>query len=167
MLACAPSNIAADLLARRLSSHLSEDEMFRLNSTSRPIDDCPKALWPYSNINGHKVFAYLPREKLQKFSVVVSTCSTSGLVSGIHLPRGHFSHIFLDEAGQAEEPLAMIPILGAAGPETRVILAGDTNQLQPVVKCRTAGRLGLKTSYLARLLAIDSVYNVGQNSDRT
>ncbi|EIM81952.1 P-loop containing nucleoside triphosphate hydrolase protein [Stereum hirsutum FP-91666 SS1] len=167
VLACAPSDTAADLLTRRLCSHLSEDKLFRLNSISRPIHDCPKSLWPYSNINGHNVFAYLPREELKKFSVIVSTCSSAGLVSGIHLPRGHFSHVFLDEANQAEEPLAMIPILGAVGSETRVILAGDTNQLGPVIRCHTAGRRGLRTSYLARLLAIGGVYDVEKNHGRT
>lgn len=167
VLACAPSNTAADLLAIRLSSHLSVDEMFRLNAVSRPPDDCLGALLPYSNINDHGVFAFLPREELKKFRVVVSTCSSAGVVSSLNLPRGHFSHVFIDEAGQAEEPLAMIPILGAVGPETRVVLAGDTNQLGPVIKCQTAGKHGLKTSYLARLQAIDEVYNLEENRGRT
>ena len=167
VLACAPSNTAADLLANLLSAYLTVDEMFRLNATSRPVEECPVALRLYSLINDFDVFAFPTRDELKKFRVVVSTCSSAGVVSSHNLTRGHFSHIFIDEAGQAEEPLAMVPILGAAGPDTRVILAGDTNQLGPVIKCHYARQKGLGLSYLARLQSIDGVYNLDENRGRT
>ncbi|GJN09010.1 hypothetical protein PR202_ga26976 [Eleusine coracana subsp. coracana] len=59
---------------------------------------------------------------------------------------------FLDEAGQASEPEAMIPLSGLRGRDTVVVLAGDPNQLGPVVHCRQAEKDGLAKSYLERLL---------------
>lgn len=167
MLACAPSNTAADLLALRISSHLKTDELYRLYALSRSVADCPEALLPYCSINQHGVFKFLKARQFKTYRVVVSTCSSAGVVASLDLPRNHFSHIFIDEAGQAQEAEAMIPILAAANAETRVVLAGDPNQLGPVVKSHVAGDRGLRRSYLVRLKAIREVYDLNVNSGVT
>ena len=61
--------------------------------------------------------------------VVVATLSTSQSVAEL-LPRGHFSHILLDEAAQALETEAVMPLV-LATEKTRVVLAGDHMQLEP------------------------------------
>ena len=54
------------------------------------------------------------------------------------VPPNHFSHVFMDECGQALEPEALIPIAGlldgghANGGQ--LVLAGDPKQLGPVLR---------------------------------
>ena len=50
------------------------------------------------------------------------------------LPKGHISHIFLDECGHSMEPEALVPLSGLATKETQVVLAGDPHQLGPVIR---------------------------------
>lgn len=68
------------------------------------------------------------------------------------MPRGHFSHIFVDEAGQATEPEVMIGIKTMADNNTNVILSGDSKQLGPIIRSAVARELGLEKSYLERLM---------------
>ena len=60
------------------------------------------------------------------------------------LPSGHFTHIFIDEAGQALEPEAMMPLgFGAGNPDVQIVLAGDPKQLGPILMCKRARWGGL------------------------
>jgi helicase MOV-10 len=70
---------------------------------------------------------------------------------GIGFLPGHFSHIFVDEAGQASEPEALISIKFLAGVKTNVVLSGDPKQLGPIIRSNIALRLGLGISFLERL----------------
>jgi helicase MOV-10 len=71
------------------------------------------------------------------------------------MARGHFSHIFIDEAGQATEPEVMTPIKTMAGTSTNIVLSGDHQQLGPIIRSKFACALGLETSYLERLMKTD------------
>ena len=69
--------------------------------------------------------------------LVVTTNSTAArLLNDVRLPRGHFTHIFLDEAAQCTEPEALMP-LQLAGPQTKIILAGDHMQVSSNVHLHT------------------------------
>ena len=46
---------------------------------------------------------------------------TAGILYSLGLPVGHFTHVFIDEAGQATEPEALIPLGLLAGTDGRVI----------------------------------------------
>jgi helicase MOV-10 len=151
ILACAPNNSAADTIALKLMD-LGRSEVFRLNSLSRRLEDMPKILREYANINNNLVFSMPDLEQLSKFRVVVSTCLSGSVPSGLGLKRGHFTHIFIDEAGQGKEPEIMVPIKNNADAKTNVVLAGDNQQLGPVINSHLAGSLGLRTSYLARIM---------------
>ncbi|KAH7924379.1 P-loop containing nucleoside triphosphate hydrolase protein, partial [Leucogyrophana mollusca] len=149
ILACAPSNAAADTLARLLN--LNPEVLFRLNATWRKPETTPTILRPFTLLNGNGFFAIPSLERLEGFRVIVSTCVSGGVPWGMGMKRGHFSHIIIDEAGQAMEPAAVIPILTMADARTNVILAGDHQQLGPICHSHIAKTLGLSTSYLARL----------------
>lgn len=69
------------------------------------------------------------------------------------MTRGHFSHIFIDEAGQATEPEVFVSIKMMTDPTTNVVLSGDPKQLGPVIRSGIARELGLEVSYLERLVA--------------
>jgi helicase MOV-10 len=158
ILACTPSNAAADLLIERLSgAGLDSDQLYRLNAYSRE-EEVPEDVQQFSVIP--------EREKLLAFRVVLSTCSSAGMLQILNVPVGHFSHIVIDEAAQAEEPLVMIPILAFSDEYTNVILAGDPNQLSPVIKSPTAARAGLGKSFLRRLMSIHEVYRVGTGAGK-
>ena len=144
ILACTPSDVGTDFLAERLAAAgLDADKLFRLNVPSgcEDISEDPRT------------FSLMPvYERLLAFRVVVSTCSSASVLETLNVPRGHFSHIVIDEAAQAEEPLAMIPIMTFANEDTNVILAGDPNQFSPAIRSRTASSAGLGMSYLERLM---------------
>ncbi|KAG8896554.1 hypothetical protein FRB99_008838 [Tulasnella sp. 403] len=154
ILACAPSNSAADILAERLSRHVPKSQLFRLNAPSRLRSTLPRELEDFSLVDNKEMFAVPSARDLMKYRVVVSTCLSASVVYGIGVPAGHFGYIFVDEAGQATEPEAMVPIKLNAGPRTNVILAGDPKQLGPIVRSPVAQKLGLSMSYLERLMSL-------------
>jgi helicase MOV-10 len=155
VLACAPSNDAADLIAQRLIDiPNSKTNLFRLNATSRPKNLLPKNLIPYSQID-EMGFAVPNVATLSTFRVIISTCVSASMVHGIGVPRGHFAYILVDEAGQAMEPEVMIPIKTMADQNTNIILSGDPKQLGPIIHSSVAEPLGLGVSYLDRLMGLD------------
>ncbi|KAK7042905.1 hypothetical protein VNI00_008640 [Paramarasmius palmivorus] len=151
ILACAPSNSAADLIAQRLIS-LGPDVLFRAYAPSRFKDQVPDNVLPftYQNAGGH--FSVPPMARMKRFRVVVCTCVSANIVSGIGIPRGHYSHIFVDEAGQATEPEVMISIKTMADRKTNIVLSGDPKQLGPIIRSSVARNLGLEVSFLERLM---------------
>jgi helicase MOV-10 len=119
---------SADLLLERLSTHLSPIELFRLNAITRSQP---------SHFNRMSEFIYKERgsvnnydipslQKILAYRVVVTTCCTAAVLNGIGVPGGHFTHVFIDEAGQALEPEALIPLNTFCHPATtQIVLAGD------------------------------------------
>ncbi|KAK0191959.1 P-loop containing nucleoside triphosphate hydrolase protein [Armillaria mellea] len=163
ILACAPSNKAADLIAQGLM-HLGPMNVFRLNAMSRKYSDLPKTLHKFSLINGNLTFAMPVLEDVVDRRVVVCTCISAGALASLGVKPGHFGWIFIDEAGQATEPDTMIPVKGLTDNQTNVILAGDSQQLGPTVHSRLAVDLRFRESYLVRLME-RSCYNLSPWND--
>ena len=159
VLACTPSNAAADLLVERLSgAGLDPDQLYRLNAYSRE-EEVPEDV---------RTFSVVPRHaKLLEVRVVLSTCASAGLLQTWNVRVGHFSHIVIDEAAQADEPLVMIPIMTFSNAYTNVILAGDPNQLSPVIKSPTAAKAGLEKSYLRRLMLMREIFGLDTQVGKT
>ena len=87
------------------------------------------------------------------YKVIVSTCGHASFPYNIGMRHGHFTHIFIDEAGQGTEPEVLTAAIKTmVAPNTRVILSGDPKQLGPVIRSSTARELGLGKSYLERLM---------------
>ncbi|KAJ2936839.1 hypothetical protein H1R20_g242, partial [Candolleomyces eurysporus] len=128
ILACAPSNSAADQLAVRLMAR-GKSAVLRLNALTRKYTDLPVILRDFSCINGNETFAMPPIEDILKYRVIVATCLTAAAPASMGMPRGHFSHIFVDEAGQGKEVEVVLPI-----------------------KALVASGLGMKTSFLKRMM---------------
>lgn len=79
----------------------------------------------------------------------VVVCTLVGAATSI-LSKHSFQTCVLDEAAQALEPAAWIPILKA----NRVVLAGDPLQLPPTVKSQEAEKKGLNVTLLEKTLAL-------------
>jgi helicase MOV-10 len=152
VLACAPSNSAADLIALRLSELFKNHELFRFYAPSREVAAVPPDLLPYTFMNEDGLFSHPPINIVKTYRVIVSTCLSASFTLGIGVERGHFSHVFIDEAGQATEPEAMVVVKSTAIPSTKLILSGDPKQLRPIIHSTLASELGLSASYLERLM---------------
>jgi len=156
VLACAPSNAAADVIALRLSVLLSNKELFRFYAPSRDRVTVPSHLLQYTFMNEDRLFSHPPLDIVKTYRVVVSTCLSAAFTLGIGVERGHYSHIFIDEAGQATEPEAMVVVKNTAIASTKLILSGDPKQLRPSIHSAIASELGLNVSYLERLMECEA-----------
>lgn len=103
--------------------------LFRLCAPSRYKDTVPDMVLPFTARNADGHFTVLPIAQMKSKRVIVCTCVSASVPYGTGMPRGHFSHIFFDEAGQATEPETMVAIKTLADHATNVILSGDPQQL--------------------------------------
>ena len=92
--------------------------------------------------------AFLAERAVDAAEVV---CCTLVGAADRHLSGRKFGTLVLDEAGQALEPAAWIPIRAA----DRVVLAGDAAQLPPTVKHPAAIKAGLGVSLLEKAIGRD------------
>nr|XP_025737673.1 RNA helicase Mov10l1 [Callorhinus ursinus] len=148
ILVCAPSNSAADLVCLRLheSQVLRPGAMVRVNATCRFEETVTDAIKLYCK-DGEDIW------KASRFRIIVTTCSSAGLFYQIGVRVGHFTHVFVDEAGQASEPECLIPLGLVSDANGQIVLAGDPMQLGPVIKSRLAMAYGLNVSMLERLMS--------------
>ncbi|KAF7966507.1 hypothetical protein HWV62_21353 [Athelia sp. TMB] len=183
ILACAPSNSAADLIASRLKD-LGPAVLFRFYAPSRKRGQVPDELLPFTSIkhvgansasesyfatqrdSAAGLFTVPPMARLKRFRIIVCTCVSASFPYGVGLPRGHFSHLFFDEAGHATEPETMIAIKTMADNDTNIVLSGDPRQLGPIIRSKVATALGLEISYMERLMN-DEMYDEQKAHGRT
>lgn len=166
ILATAPSNAAADLILQKLATYFDENEMIRLNATRRIVDLIdPNNLGRYcraheSLLPGEPKWIIPPLNKLKNFKVIVSTCAGAAILFGIGGQKLGFTHVFIDEAGQALEPEAILVLQllrqsdNVNEPSGRAILCGDPYQLGPVVFSPLAKHFCYGISMLERLVKI-------------
>ncbi|KAH8804322.1 RNA helicase [Flagelloscypha sp. PMI_526] len=172
IVAVAPSNSAADIIALRLATHLSPDVLFRFYAPSRNAKDVPHQLNNYVYKKSHpeagiEHFSVPRLLQMKRFKVVVTTCVSASVFYGIGIPRGYYSHIFIDEAGQATEPECMNGVMTMADSRTNIILSGDPKQLGPIIRSRIAARFGLEVSWIERLMNKDELYDEVENYGKT
>jgi helicase MOV-10 len=109
-------------------------------------------LLAYTVMNADGLFSHPPLNIVKTYRVIVSTCLSAAFTLGIGVQRGHFSHVFIDEAAQATEPEAVVVVKNTAIASTKLILSGDPNQLRPIILSVIASEIGLGASYLERLM---------------
>ena len=88
----------------------------------------------------------LERELIEAADVVCCTCTGAG---DPRLSRSTFRYVLVDEATQACEPEALIPLVRGA---MQVVLVGDHQQLGPVIMNTKAAKAGLSQSMFERLI---------------
>ncbi|PZC78433.1 hypothetical protein B5X24_HaOG202177 [Helicoverpa armigera] len=94
----------------------------------------------------------VPASYVARYRVTIGTCNCLGSLLQMDLPKGHFTHIIVDEAGQAIEPEIMIPMTFVNKETGQIILAGDPMQLGPVVVSKYCLDFGMDISFLSRIL---------------
>ncbi|XP_067913603.1 putative helicase MOV-10 isoform X2 [Heterodontus francisci] len=167
ILACAPSNSATDLLCQRIRNHVDKKDIYRLNAVSRIWDTIPQDVQECSNRNESEgIYEFPSKETLKRYRVIATTLVTAGRLASANFPSGHFSHVFIDEAGHAVEPESVIAIAGLLDAMDLVcnrdggqlVLAGDPKQLGPVLRSPIAIKHGLDLSLLERLMNGNTLY---------
>lgn len=148
-------------MARKLKDHLHAGELLRMYAKSYPIGNILDTRHANVTIDDDGApIVYIPSiDKLYEYKVVVTTLgSSTWFARGLNYPTyavDHFSHIFIDECGSTTETTTLIPIAGVCTSEgkihAKIILAGDTKQLGPVVFSMDAKKLGHHKSFLERI----------------
>ncbi|KAJ1532193.1 hypothetical protein ONE63_000814 [Megalurothrips usitatus] len=173
ILVCAPSNAAADEITSRLlktieSAKLLKKEqvkfhIFRLCAMSRTLDAMPLAIRAaeITNHDPRTGSVYFPRlHVIMSYDIVISTFSNISRLFLAQMPPGHFTHIIMDEVGQALETEALIPLAGLAITSypkqfcCQVVMAGDPKQLGPIIQSPVAAEFGFNQSMLERLMSL-------------
>ncbi|XP_010518678.1 PREDICTED: regulator of nonsense transcripts 1 homolog isoform X2 [Tarenaya hassleriana] len=177
VLVCAPSNVAVDQLAEKISATglkvvrlcaksreavSSPIEHLTLHYQVRHLDTSEKSelhkLQQLKDEQGElsssdeKKYKALKRaterEITQSADVICCTCVGAG---DPRLSNFRFRQVLIDESTQATEPECLIPlVLGAK----QVVLVGDHCQLGPVIMCKKAARAGLAQSLFERLVLL-------------
>ncbi|XP_037867032.1 probable RNA helicase armi [Bombyx mori] len=166
ILVATPSNSAANLITEKVIEYreMFSDSILRLIAHHLVnSDNLPESIKPFCSTldlsaentkrrqiesgTNSRGTSFIGRHR-----VTIGTCyCLSGLIQ-LNLPKGHFTHIVVDEAGQATEPEVMIPLILADKESSQIILAGDPKQLGPVILSKYCKELGLDESYLSRIL---------------
>jgi len=159
ILVCTHSNSAADLYIKEyldpaFTNGKIDKKLLRVYYHNRWVQTVHPTIQKYCLIESDPVtssrkFKTPSLEDLQDKDIIVATLSTSRCIAEL-LPVGHFTHILLDEAAQAMETEAIMPLV-LADKETRVVLAGDHMQLEPNVTSDFAKEKHLNVSLLERL----------------
>lgn len=50
------------------------------------------------------------KQAIGRHTITVGTCVSVGILYTMGFPKGHFTHVIVDEAGQATEPEISIPL---------------------------------------------------------
>lgn len=174
ILVCAQCNSACDYIAAKLkeSKQCGPGDIVRLNSSSR-ADDVPKEILSISRTCPQN---QIPQ--LRKYQIVVCTLVSAGrfiesssetLKKGYFRQNQTFTHVFIDEAGQASESESLVAITGLLKkPYPRraqglLVLAGDPKQLGPVCNGIKSKTFGLGVSLLERLITNVPIYGRKEN----
>ena len=161
ILVTAPSNTGADVLCSKLAKlGLDESRMLRLNALGRNVETVPEDIQSYGRTvqkDGRTTFEIPELSQLRSFRVVVTTCICASHIANVArkegVRQGWFSHVLVDEAGEATEPETLVPIQLASPGSGGVILLGDHFQLGPLVLSSLAKRTAnLDESMIERLV---------------
>lgn len=163
VLVCAPSNSACDHLTKLLLDHIRPDTVFRMHAASRLWSQVPEEIRGVSNYRNGDYY-YPPKKEFDDYDIIVCTLLTAGRLASAGFEKDYFTHVFIDEAGQATEPECMVAISGSLSHTGQLVLAGDPQQLGPVVSSAVSKRYGLGLSYLERLMSTCQIYQRNEKS---
>ncbi|XP_072930026.1 putative helicase mov-10-B.1 [Epargyreus clarus] len=159
VMVCTDSNMAADHIALILLQYNKmlnySNFLLRANSQSREWSVMPPALASVSNGTSYESYYPVNNEHAAMYRVFVTTLLHAAKYGTARSQSAHklqMSHLFIDEAAQASEPAALVPLVALLAPAGRLVLAGDPMQLGPVCISREAKLRGLGVSLMTRLI---------------
>jgi superfamily I DNA and/or RNA helicase len=78
VLACAPSDAAADVICQRLTNYFSNKQLLRLNWWQRLPDSVPINIRNYTTSFSSESFDLPDLTKLKTYDIIVATCGAAG-----------------------------------------------------------------------------------------
>jgi regulator of nonsense transcripts 1 len=173
VLVCAPSNVAVDHLTTKI--HMTGLKVVRVAAKAREaLESSISFLTLHEQLKNYtgdgqlakfikrkeeggelsasdeKRFKALKRkaerELLEAADVICCTCTGAG---DPRLARHTFKYVIVDEATQACEPEALIPLVHGS---KQIVLVGDHRQLGPVILNKKCAKAGLAQSLFERLV---------------
>lgn len=155
LLIASPSNSSADLLATRLlaTNILMPGDLVRLVSYRSVVEGkIPEHLLPFCAtadiaregtresqaevVNGIRLGC--STSVLGRHRITVGTCTSLGMLYNMGFARGHFTHVLVDEAGQATEPEIAIPLSLLDTKSGQIVLAGKTYKEMLIIQVKFA-----------------------------
>mmetsp|Transcript_9231 Transcript_9231/g.27028 ORF Transcript_9231/g.27028 Transcript_9231/m.27028 type:complete len:763 (-) Transcript_9231:654-2942(-) len=124
--------------------HRYRDEFHKLQVLKDEVGE----LLPGDEKKYRRLQKRLESEILAAADVICTTCTGAG---DYRLKNVRFRQVLIDEATQATEAEAMLPIVMGA---KQLVMVGDHCQLGPVVLCKAAARAGLNQSMFERLVLL-------------
>jgi hypothetical protein len=167
VLICTHNNSAADIYVEYLHQEWlrltkTRPNMYRLYFKERKINTISQLVASYCHfVYEANTFLDMTADQILSHSIVVTTTMEARSLFLKSVPKGSFTHIFIDEAAQVFEPELLISLC-LCGKKTKVILAGDTMQTDPPVSSSIAKQYGLGVSLLERLYDTE-FYKNGHN----
>uniref|UniRef100_A0A0K8V839 Putative helicase MOV-10 n=3 Tax=Bactrocera latifrons TaxID=174628 RepID=A0A0K8V839_BACLA len=164
ILITAGSNGACDEIALRLcnalASNIERQTITRIYSRSyeNRAENINETLLEYSNLYANH---FLPDvEVLHSYRIVVCTLSLVGrLATGKFGTEkdgnGVFTHVFVDEVAASTEMETLVALTATLSSNSSLVIAGDHQQLGPILNSKRAANMGLELSLMERLLARD------------
>ncbi|XP_071490369.1 3'-5' exoribonuclease HELZ2-like [Diadema antillarum] len=170
ILICTQSNSAADLyitehlhqfcqetrdLVRMVRMYAVERQKSTISETVMKyvlLDEAGNLRHPYDDeLHDWAAYAKTQHEERRRTpNIVIATLRTAVHLTRDDSLREYFTHIIIDEAGQALETEAIIPLQLATN-DTCVVLAGDHKQISPKVYSARARQARFDISLLQRL----------------
>ena len=166
ILLVAPSNDATDILVEKLAPYFPPSEMMRVLAYTRSAEQCSPLVRRYvsKDLEGpHLVSA------MMSVQIVVSTVNLAARFwcSGGGFKKGWFDCICVDEAGHSTEPEvigATASLMKFSGQNAgQLVLAGDPNQLGPIITSEVCKKFGMGMSYMERLVTTSPAYKLNES----
>lgn len=177
ILVATPSNSAANLITEMLlnSNGVSDKNFIRLVSNNQVEKDlipdhiskyCATVsissndivknsvgdvLYEYERTKSKGIRSSMTKHMLLDYRIIIATLNCYGAF--LQMKFGNvFTHLFIDEAGQSIEPENLIPLTVLNKKNCQCVLAGDPNQLGPILTSRFGKHFNFHLSMLERLL---------------
>lgn len=142
ILVTVPSNAGADLITEQLASTclFKPGDFVRLNGFLRADLTVPETIADFCVDGTHL-------DSVAKHRLIICTVATAGQFFQLNLNTGHFSHVFIDEAGYCTEPEALIPsVLAAISKEAVVSCSATMTMIYSV--CADQGFCVIKLTFI-------------------
>lgn len=169
ILVCTPSNSAANLILEKLiaSDQLLNDHFMRvIGFQAKEKEMIPEDLLPYCGTvekskegtegremsvleNGFRENCQM--EYLSDFRIIILTIGSVGTFMEMGFPERHFTHLYVDEAGQCLETEIIVPMTLLSKMNGHFVFVGDEKQLGPVVQFNPLVRWNYGLSLFERL----------------
>ena len=112
---------------------LNPQEILRFYQPERRLNTISDEVKPYCNLSEDKLSLVIPSaHTIASKQIIVSTFGAAHFFTKMKELKGHFTHIFIDEAAQALECEILTPLVLATR-ETCIVLAGDHLQMRQEV----------------------------------